>query len=100
MRILVVSNLYPPQELGGYGRSIYDFANVLASPELANLRTLNADLMREKLGRWLDKLQLEGLLARRDLIVQFFEKEIAAKGEAAVLYDFPRTSESCGAGLQ
>jgi glycosyltransferase involved in cell wall biosynthesis len=31
MRILVVSNLYPPQELGGYGRSIYDFANVLAS---------------------------------------------------------------------
>ena len=31
MRILVVSNLYPPQELGGYGRSIYDFANVLCS---------------------------------------------------------------------
>jgi glycosyltransferase involved in cell wall biosynthesis len=29
MRLLVVSNLYPPQELGGYGRSIYDFANVL-----------------------------------------------------------------------
>jgi len=67
---------------------------------LANLRTLNADLLREKLGRWLDKLELEGLLARRDLMVQFFEKEIAAKGEGAVLYDFPRTSESCGAGLQ
>lgn len=26
LRILVVTNLYPPQELGGYGRSIYDFA--------------------------------------------------------------------------
>lgn len=26
MRILLVSNLYPPQELGGYGRSLADFA--------------------------------------------------------------------------
>ena len=26
MRLLVVSNLYPPQELGGYGRSLADFA--------------------------------------------------------------------------
>jgi hypothetical protein len=67
---------------------------------LANLRTLDADVVRERLGRWVGKLELDGLLARRDLIVQFFEKEIAAKGEAAVLYDFPRTSESCGAGLQ
>ena len=25
MRILVVTNLYPPQELGGYGRAIADF---------------------------------------------------------------------------
>ena len=25
MRLLVVTNLYPPQELGGYGRSIADF---------------------------------------------------------------------------
>jgi hypothetical protein len=67
---------------------------------LASLRTLNADLLKERLGRWVGKLELEGLLARRDLMVQFFEKEIAAKGEAAVLYDFSRTSESCGEGLQ
>lgn len=26
MRLLVITNLYPPQELGGYGRSIADFA--------------------------------------------------------------------------
>lgn len=26
MRLLIVSNLYPPQELGGYGRSLADFA--------------------------------------------------------------------------
>ena len=25
MRLLIVSNLYPPQELGGYGRSLADF---------------------------------------------------------------------------
>jgi glycogen(starch) synthase len=29
LRILVLTNLYPPQELGGYGRSIYDFATNL-----------------------------------------------------------------------
>jgi glycosyltransferase involved in cell wall biosynthesis len=28
-RILVINNLYPPQELGGYGRSLFDFANLL-----------------------------------------------------------------------
>ncbi|MEQ9621984.1 glycosyltransferase [Coleofasciculus chthonoplastes] len=28
-RILVINNLYPPQELGGYGRYISDFANIL-----------------------------------------------------------------------
>jgi len=33
LRILVLTNLYPPQELGGYGRSIYDF--------VANLRLLD-----------------------------------------------------------
>ena len=32
MRILILTNLYPPQELGGYGRSIFDF--------VANLRLL------------------------------------------------------------
>ncbi|WP_413164409.1 glycosyltransferase [Capilliphycus salinus ALCB114379] len=28
-RILIINNLYPPQELGGYGRRICDFGNVL-----------------------------------------------------------------------
>ena len=26
MRLLLISNLYPPQELGGYGRCMADFA--------------------------------------------------------------------------
>jgi hypothetical protein len=29
------------------------------------------------------------MLARRDKIVKFFDNAIAAKGEAAVLYDMP-----------
>jgi hypothetical protein len=66
---------------------------------LANMRGLTADMLQQKLGRWLGKLELEGLLARRDLIVKFFDTEIAAKGEPAVLYDLPRNSEPCGAGL-
>lgn len=28
-RILVINNLYPPQELGGYGRLLFDFTNIL-----------------------------------------------------------------------
>ena len=28
-RILIINNLYPPQELGGYGRLMCDFANIL-----------------------------------------------------------------------
>ena len=31
MNLLVITNIYPPQELGGYGRCIYDFVNSLAS---------------------------------------------------------------------
>lgn len=43
MRILVVNNLYPPQELGGYGRSIHDFATVLAHRG-HEVRVLSANL--------------------------------------------------------
>ena len=40
------------------------------------------------------------LLARRDKIVKFFEDQIAAKGEAAVLFDLPRVGQACGIGLK
>jgi len=66
---------------------------------LAGMRGLTAETLQQKLGRWLGKLELAGLLARRDQIVQFFDTQIAAKGEAAVLYDLPRTTEACGGGL-
>jgi hypothetical protein len=66
---------------------------------LANLRALNEADMKLKLGRWLEKREIEGVLARRDLIVKFFEKEIADKGEDKVLYDLPQMTEPCGTGL-
>jgi hypothetical protein len=66
---------------------------------LANLRALNEAGLKEKLGRWLEKWQIDGLLARRDLIVKFFEKEIAQKGEEKVLYDLPLMAEPCGTGM-
>jgi hypothetical protein len=67
---------------------------------LANLRGLTDASLKDKLGRWLGKWEIEGILARRDLIVKLFDKLIAEKGEAQVLYDLPQMSEPCGTGLQ
>jgi hypothetical protein len=67
---------------------------------LANMRGLTEAALKQKLGRWLGRAEISGLLARRDLIVAFFDREIAEKGEAAVLYDLPRMSEPCGTGLR
>jgi hypothetical protein len=67
---------------------------------LANLRAFTLDQLQKAAGRWLNKSEIEAVMARRDQIVKFFDAEIAAKGEAAVLYDLSRTSEPCGTGLQ
>jgi hypothetical protein len=67
---------------------------------LAKLKGLTRDPLRQTLGRWLTRDQIDAVLARRDLIVRRLEDQIAAKGEATIVYDFPRTSEPCGAGLQ
>jgi hypothetical protein len=66
---------------------------------LAKLRELDKDTLQQKLGKWLNKMEIEGLDARRQLIVQHFDNLVKQKGEAAVLYDFPRTSQACGVGL-
>ena len=55
--------------------------------------------MRERLGRWLTSSEIDAVLARRDVLVGILNKHIAAKGEAAVLYELPRVTEPCGAGL-
>ena len=66
---------------------------------LAKLRELNKPLLQERLKPYLNDMEIDGLLARRDKIVAFFEKEIAAKGDAAVLFDLPRSGQPCGVGL-
>ncbi len=55
---------------------------------LAALRGLTYETLEKELQPYLRKGEKEALLARRDRIVEFFEKEIAQKGEAAVLYDY------------
>ena len=66
---------------------------------LTNLRALNRETLQAKLGTWLVKEEIDAVIARRDVIVGLLEKQIATKGETAVLYDLPRIKEACGTGL-
>jgi len=54
---------------------------------LAKMRELTNDALTKGLERYLNSVEIEGLLARRDKIVNFFDGQIAKKGEAAVLFD-------------
>ncbi len=56
---------------------------------LGKLKELNKDNLKQRVGKYLTGMEIDGLLGRRDLIVKLFESEIASKGEAAVLYDLP-----------
>jgi hypothetical protein len=53
---------------------------------LERLAALDRPTLEARLGRWLEKLQIDGLLARRDLILALVKERIAEKGEAEVLY--------------
>jgi hypothetical protein len=55
---------------------------------LANLRKLSAEDL-QPLKRYITDAEIKGLLARRDKIVEFFDQQVAEKGEVAVLYDRP-----------
>jgi hypothetical protein len=57
---------------------------------LANLRQLTKETLEKAVDRYLLPPEIEGLLARRDRIVSFFDEQIAKKGEAAVLFDLER----------
>ena len=57
---------------------------------LAKLRELDKATLTEKLGQYLQKMEIEAILARRDKIVAFFDQKIAEKGEAAVLFTMER----------
>jgi len=66
---------------------------------LGKMKELNKDVLKEKMGRYLTGTEIDGLLARRDKIVKFFEDEVAKKGEGVVLFDLPRVGQPCGVGL-
>jgi hypothetical protein len=66
---------------------------------LANLRALSREALQGKVGAWLSKGEIDAVIARRDVLAGILDKQIAAQGEAAVLYDLPRVTESCGTGL-
>ncbi len=57
---------------------------------LRRLRDLNRKRLQEMLGKYLSSEQLDSLEVRRLLLVTHFDEQIARKGEAAVLYDFPQ----------
>jgi hypothetical protein len=54
---------------------------------LTKLRGLNKEVLQQKLGHYLTKMEIEGILGRRERIVKFFDDEAAQKGEAAVLFE-------------
>jgi len=53
---------------------------------IARLRDLNLEVLEKRVGRWLNKKQIEALLQRRDLILERVFELVARHGEAAVLY--------------
>jgi hypothetical protein len=65
---------------------------------LTKLRSLTAAALETALGDYVIDSEWEALLARRDKIVQAFEKKIAAKGEGQVLYDLAPRDAHYSAG--
>lgn len=52
---------------------------------LANLRELDFDALKERIGDWIADDRIRAILARRNLIVEHAEKLAAERGEGAVL---------------
>lgn len=60
---------------------------------LERLRTVSTAELRETLGPYMGKFEMDGLLARRDAIVKTFDQRIAA-GESDVLFDYLTTRKA------
>ena len=56
---------------------------------LTTLRGLDEPTLRERMEDVLSSGQIEGLLARRDQVVAYYDATVAELGEAAVFYDLP-----------
>jgi hypothetical protein len=60
---------------------------------LEGMKRLNERELEVNLEPFISKEAIEALLARRDLLVKFFENEISQKGPDVVLTDLPRHTE-------
>jgi hypothetical protein len=60
----------------------------------ANVKALEAGTIREVVGEYLTDKEIEAVLLRRDLIVEWIEKRIKEVGEAQVLYGLPPTTSA------
>jgi hypothetical protein len=67
---------------------------------LVSLRALDKDQVQQHLMTYLTKGEAQALMARRDLIVRFFDGRIKEKGEAAVLYDLLKSKNTSTAAAQ
>ena len=54
---------------------------------LANLKKLTREMLKQNVGQYLMAPEIEGVLARRDVIVKHFEQKLAQSGEEKVLYE-------------
>ena len=54
---------------------------------LANLRALDKAAAVKNLIPFCTKSEVESMMARRDVIVNYYDEQVKEKGEAAVLYD-------------
>jgi hypothetical protein len=54
---------------------------------LQNLRALDAETVQKQLVPYCTRTEIAGVMARRDVIVKYFEDQVKEKGEGAVLYD-------------
>jgi hypothetical protein len=71
----IQTDLQAPDDLQCFSRTV-----------LEKLKALDLPTLEEKLGPWVNKMQLEGLLARRDLVLKIVEKRVKQKGEGLVLF--------------
>jgi hypothetical protein len=58
---------------------------------LEGMRRLDKRTLVERLGAYLTNMEIDGLLARRDRIVEFFDKKAAREGANVVLFDYLST---------
>lgn len=71
----IQTDLLTPEDLVRFSRAV-----------LERLARLDRPTLEARLGPWLEKRQIDGLLARRDRILALVKERIGEKGEEAALY--------------